>query len=161
MGLAGSNTRLDERNHTFHPINLEIPHCVGHTPLVQPFLKTSPAWVPNHWWWRMGVRIRTPTHTRYWDTIYFVAWWKRWKCLILKDDRSTGSNITVLRATEQPCTVRCSGWRREIRRLSNHCFLAKSCPAEVGLSEQSQNAGELQSLVSLNYKYHFYFFKYF
>lgn len=34
---------------------------------------------------------------------------------------------------------------------------AESCPAEVCVSEQSQNAGELQSLVSLDYKYHFFF----
>lgn len=71
-----------------------------------------------------------------------------------------GSNITVLRATEQPSTV-----RRRVEGVRSDAFPiifpAESCPAEVCVSEQSQNAGELQSLVSLDYKYHLFFFKYF
>lgn len=56
------------------------------------------------------------------------------------------SNTTVLRATEQPSEVRRrgEGVRADVLPITVH---AESCPAEVCVSEQSQNAGELQSLV--------------
>lgn len=117
MGLAGSNTRLDERNHTLHPTNLEIPHCVGHTPMVQPFPKTSPAWVPNHWWWPMGVRKPAHPPTQDIETLYtFVAWWKRWECLILKYDRSAAQTLLCFepRSSHAQWGARVEGVRSDV-----------------------------------------------